>query len=113
MAREWDWSHLKAKCACTLAGMQPLVTLAGLYLAHLGLRAGVQWFGFRGVDDVAAFPIFAAVMGAFGVITMPLGNAFSRWRERKADRYALTTTGKPAAFISAMTWLANQNLSDV
>src|SRR5207249_9999343 len=71
------------------------------------------WFGFRGVDDVAAFPIFAAVMGAFGVITMPLGNAFSRWRERKADRYALTTTGKPAAFISAMTRLANQNLSDV
>src|SRR5207245_2781895 len=74
---------------------------------------GVRWFGFRGVDDIAAFPIFAAVMGGFGVVTLPLGNAFSRWRERLADRYALVTTGKPAAFSSAMTRLANQNLSEV
>jgi STE24 endopeptidase len=91
---------------------QSVLTLAGLYLAHLGLLAGVRWFGFGGVDDVAAFPTFAAVMGAFGVITMPLGNAFSRWRERLADRYALVTTQKPAAFASAMTRLANQNLAE-
>ena len=36
-----------------------------------------------------------------------------RWRERLADRYALVTTRKPGAFISAMTRLANQNLSEV
>jgi STE24 endopeptidase len=52
-------------------------------------------------------------MGAFGVITLPLGNAFTRWRERLADRYALVTTHKPEAFIGAMTRLANQNLSEV
>jgi STE24 endopeptidase len=43
---------------------------------------------------------------------MPLGNAWSRWREVKADEYALSTTGRPQAFISAMTRLANQNLAD-
>ena len=43
---------------------------------------------------------------------MPLSNAYSRWRERLADRYALETTGKPGAFASAMTRLADQNLAD-
>jgi STE24 endopeptidase len=52
-------------------------------------------------------------MGAYGLITMPLGNIYSRWRERRADEYALRATGKGAAFASAMTRLANQNLSDV
>jgi STE24 endopeptidase len=92
---------------------QGVVTLVGLYLAQLGLQLGVRTFGFNGVADIAAFPVFVAVMGAFGVVTLPLGNAFSRWRERLADRYALVTTRKAEAFISAMTRLANQNLSEV
>jgi len=53
------------------------------------------------------------VMGLYGLITMPLTNAFSRWREREADRYALESTRKPAAFASAMTRIANQNLAEV
>jgi len=52
-------------------------------------------------------------MGAYGLVTMPLENALSRWRERLADRYALEATGKPQAFIAAMTRLANQNLAEV
>jgi STE24 endopeptidase len=44
---------------------------------------------------------------------MPLGNAYSRWRESAADDYALRTTGKPEAFHSAMTRLANQNLAEL
>jgi STE24 endopeptidase len=43
---------------------------------------------------------------------MPLGNAFSRWRERRADEYALRSTGKAAAYAAALTRLANQNLSE-
>jgi len=48
----------------------------------------------------------------FGLVTMPLGNIWSRWREVKADEYALKMSGNPQAFISAMTRLANQNLAD-
>lgn len=92
---------------------QSAVTLAGLYLAHLALQGGVRWFEFKGIDDIAAFPLFVVVMGAFGLITMPVGNAFSRWRERMADCYALLTTRKPDAFIAAMTKLANQNLAEL
>jgi STE24 endopeptidase len=43
---------------------------------------------------------------------LPLNNAFSRWREKRADLYALRVTRKPEAFAGAMTRLANQNLAD-
>jgi STE24 endopeptidase len=89
------------------------LTLAGLYLASLGLQWGVNSFGFESAADIAALPLFGLVLGAYSFITMPLGNAWSRWRERKADLYALEITTKTADFISAFTRLANQNLSDV
>jgi STE24 endopeptidase len=44
---------------------------------------------------------------------MPLINAYSRWRERAADRYALRVTGKAQAFERAMLRLANQNLAEL
>jgi STE24 endopeptidase len=90
-----------------------VVNLFGLYLAAVGLRLGVALFGFTGVSDVAAMPLLALIIGAFGLITMPAENAFSRWRERMADRYALQVTGKNQAYSAALTRLANQNLADV
>ncbi len=96
-----------------LIAAQSVLTLVGLFLASLGLRWGVSAFGFDGPADIAAFPLFAIIMGAYGLVTMPLENALSRWRERLADRYALEATGKPQAFIAAMTRLANQNLAEV
>lgn len=88
-------------------------TLVGFFLASVFLRWGVNAFGMLGIWDVAALPLFLLAMGIYSLITMPLENAYSRWRERRADRYALQTTQKPQAFASAMTRLANQNLAEV
>ena len=88
-------------------------TTVGLYLASLGLNWAIGYFGFSSPADVAAFPALGIVLGAFGLLTMPLDNALSRWRERKADEYALHATGKREAFASAFTRLANQNLGEV
>jgi len=93
--------------------IESALTLLGLYLASLGLSWGVKVFFFSGPADIGAFPIFAMVMALFGLVTMPLTNAYSRWRERRADEYALQTTAKPVAFAAAMTRLANQNLSEI
>jgi STE24 endopeptidase len=92
--------------------LNALTTLAGFYLAGVGLRWGASAFGANGPSDIAAFPVFLVMMGLYGLVTMPLGNAFSRWRERRADEYALQSTHKPEAFASAMARLANQNLAD-
>jgi STE24 endopeptidase len=90
-----------------------VMTLGGLYLASLGLNWAAGYFGFSGPADIAALPALGLVLGAFGLLTQPLDNAFSRWRERKADEYALQSTGNAQAFASAFVRLANQNLGEV
>jgi STE24 endopeptidase len=92
--------------------IESAITLVGLYLAALGLEWGVVVFGFESISDVAAMPLLAIIIGIFGLVTMPLGNAYSRWRERLADQYALQATGKGGAYASALTRLANQNLAE-
>jgi STE24 endopeptidase len=90
-----------------------LVTMLGLYLASVALNWGVEVFGFESAADIAAFPLFGIVMGLYGLVTMPLENGFSRWRERRADEYALKATHNGKAYASALVRLANQNLADV
>jgi len=89
-----------------------LTTLVGLYLASVGLNWGVKFFNFDGTADIAAFPLFVLVLGLYGLVTMPLENGFSRWRERRADEYALSLTHNGKAYASALIRLANQNLAD-
>jgi len=90
-----------------------LLTIIGFWIAAVVMEWGVAVFGYASPADPASLPLFILVMSLFGLITMPLGNAFSRWRERRADAYALQATRNPQAFISAMTRLANQNLGEV
>ena len=90
-----------------------VMTAVGLYLASLALNWAIGIFGFAGPADVAALPALAVILGAYGLVTMPLENAVSRWRESMADDYSLGSTGKTEAFASAFTRLANQNLGEV
>lgn len=92
--------------------VQTALTLIGLFLADRLLRWGVGTFAFEGLADVAAFPLVAIAMGGLAVPAMPLANAYARWREGLADQFSLEMTGKPQAFLSSMTKLANQNLSE-
>jgi STE24 endopeptidase len=50
--------------------------------------------------------------GLVSLLLAPVGNAWSRHNERRADRFALALTGRPAAFISAMRRLGAQNLAE-
>jgi STE24 endopeptidase len=90
-----------------------LSTTLSLYLASLALNWAIGYFGFSGPADVAAFPALGLILGAYGLVSMPIENAVSRWREEMADDYALQVTGKREAFASAFTRLANQNLGEV
>lgn len=92
--------------------VQSALTLVGLYLVGAFLGWGVAAFGLGSVADIAGLPLLALGFGAFAVVTMPLGNGFSRRVEAEADRYALEATGKPDAFVSAMVKLADQNLAE-
>ena len=90
-----------------------VLTLGGLYVAHLALQAGMQRLGLPDPADPNTLPLLAAVLGIYQLLTGPLENAYSRWRERRADVYALQATANGPAYASALTRLANQNLSEV
>jgi len=93
--------------------VETVITLVGLYLASLVLAWGVAATGLRGPADVASLPLLSLVFGFYGLLVMPLTNAYMRHRERRADEYALQMTGNGPAFASALTRLANQNLAEV
>ena len=93
--------------------VQSVLLVGSLYLAKLFLDWGIDAFGFTGPGDVAAVPLLALATGLFSVVTMPLTNAYSRWRERLADAYALQVTDDPHVFARSMLRLADQNLADL
>lgn len=93
--------------------IEGVITLIGLYFAAVGLNWGVEALGLSGVADIAGLPLFMIVLGAYGLITMPITNTYSRWRERRADQFALDVTKKNVAYASALVRLANQNLAEV
>ena len=91
---------------------ETVATIVGLFIANLLLHAGVDTFGYRSVSDIAAFPMLVLILTLFGLVTMPLTNAYSRAREYAADDYALRLTNDAPAFITAMQRLGNQNLAE-
>jgi STE24 endopeptidase len=68
--------------------------------------------GLAGPADVAGLPLLLLAGGAVSLAAAPLLNALSRANERRADRYALGLTNRPASFVSAMKRLAAQNLAE-
>jgi STE24 endopeptidase len=62
--------------------------------------------------DVAGLPLIFLIFVIYGIITMPVGPAFSRHMERQADKFALDMTHNKEAFISTMDKLAYINLAD-
>ena len=92
--------------------LQVALLFVGFFVAHLALGAFADGLRLRGVDDPAGLPLLLLVGGACSLAFLPLGNALSRRHERRADRYALDTTRRVDAFISAMKRLAQQNLAE-
>ena len=93
---------------------QSVLTLGGLYLVNLALHWAVDaQHYYLGLADPATMPFLLLVTAVFGLVVMPISNGLSRAIEYQADEYALQSTRMVGAFKSAMTRLANQNLSDI
>jgi STE24 endopeptidase len=83
-----------------------------LYAGAAALAVGWQRLGLAGVSDIAGLPVLVLAGGALTMAATPIVNALSRRNERRADRFAITLTEQPAAFISAMKRLGTQNLAE-
>ncbi len=107
-----ELAHIVHRDMLLLILVNSALTLLSLWAASFVLRWGVGALGLAGVADPAGLPLLGLTVGGVGLIAMPLGNAFSRWRESMADSFALDLTGKPRSFADAMIRLANQNLAE-
>ena len=92
--------------------LESLLVVAGFYLASRALTSLAPVFGLHGVADIAGVPLLVLSAGAVSVVMVPVALAISRAFERSADRFALTLTRNPTAFISTMRRLAAQNLAE-
>lgn len=106
-------AHYKHRDLWTGIAVSTALTLVGLLIASRVLAALADRGPLEGPADPAALPLLLLSLGVYGLITMPLGNLWSRWRESAADRAALRATGMTGPFIRAMRRLASLNLANV
>jgi STE24 endopeptidase len=92
--------------------LEMVLIVASFAAAALVLAVSWSAWGLTAPNDAAGLPLLLLVAGTVSLATRPLLNALSRRSERRADRFALTLTERPDAFVSAMRRLAAQNLAE-
>jgi STE24 endopeptidase len=92
--------------------VQAGITLLGFWIANFVLHYAVDRQMFEELSDFANLPLLAITITVLSILLMPALNAYSRYNERQADRYAFESIASVAPFISSMNKLAQQNLSE-
>jgi len=93
--------------------VQAGITFVGFAAANWVLHYAVDRLHvFETLSDFANLPLLMLVATLLSFLVLPWLNAYSRFNERQADRYAFRSISTVAPFISAMNKLADQNLAE-
>jgi len=92
--------------------VQAAITFVGFWAANWTLHYAVDRHMFEELSDFANLPLLALVSVVLGFLLMPALNAYSRFNERQADRYAFESIASVEPFVSSMNKLAEQNLAE-
>jgi STE24 endopeptidase len=92
--------------------VQAGTTLIGFWAANWVLHYAVDRHMFEELSDFANMPLLAITASVISLLLMPALNAYSRYNERQADRYAFESIANVKPFISSMNKLAQQNLAE-
>jgi STE24 endopeptidase len=120
VVRDWSDTEIAVVVAHELAhhayhdllrtlGLDAVVLSCGLGAAAAVVRA-VPSAGVAG--DLATLPLIALIAGAVWLAATPIRHAQSRRHERRADLFALVTTGGAEAFSSAIRRLGASHLAE-
>lgn len=93
-------------------GLNAAVLSAGLLASHVVLGWLGPRLGTGGAGDPVALPVVAFVTLAVWLAATPIRHAQSRRQERRADRFALTSTGQADAFVAAIRRASARSLVD-
>lgn len=92
--------------------LQVGISLVGFWVVAQGLSYAVDREMFLSLHDFASLPLLVLMTTVMSFLLMPVMNAYSRQKEREADRYCFKSIAKIAPFITSMNKLADQNLSE-
>lgn len=92
--------------------VQAGITFVGFWAANFTLHYAVDHHMFEELSDFANLPLLALVSVLLSFLLMPALNAYSRYNERQADRYAFESISNIEPFVSSMNKLADQNLAE-
>jgi STE24 endopeptidase len=92
--------------------VQAAITLLGFWAANWVLHYAVDEHMFLELSDFANLPLLVLVSVVLSILLMPALNAYSRFNERQADRYAFESIASVEPFIASMNKLAEQNLAE-
>src|SRR5438128_3847924 len=93
--------------------VQAGVTFVGFWAGNWVLRYAVERrHVFATLSDFANLPLLALLSTLLSLLLLPALNAYSRFNERQADRYAFGSIPSVAPFITSMNKLADQNLAE-
>ena len=92
--------------------LQTVAVVVVFGLLDVVLHALVRAGRLESLADPAGWPAFVLAWSLLTFLESPLLLAYSRWREARADEFAVRLSGKPEAFIRAMVRLGDQNLAE-
>jgi STE24 endopeptidase len=92
--------------------LQVALSLIGFWVLAEVLQFAVEREMFLTVHDFASLPLVLLMATLMSFILMPLMNAYSRQKEREADRYSLESIPQVEPFITSMNKLADSNLAE-
>src|SRR2546421_2859526 len=93
--------------------VQAGITLLGFWTANWTLHYAIERrHMFQTLSAFANLPLLVLVSTILGFLLLPVLNAYSRFNERQADRYAFQSIASIEPFISSMNKLADQNLAE-
>ncbi len=107
-----ELGHVRLFHTWKILGFGAVISLASFYVTFLLFKAGVSFLAFNEIYNVAAFPLLVLILIAVGLILMPIQQGYLRHLERQADMFAINHIQNKQSFVSAMTKLGSQNLSD-
>lgn len=123
VARQWSDDEVTVIVAHELAhhvhhdlwralALNTLVLCAAFRVADIVVNAGAPFIGLADIGDVTALPLIALVSGAVWIAATPLRLAQSRRQERRADLFALESTGHADAFAAAIRRASARHLAE-
>lgn len=112
MVMAHELAHQRHADVWKLFGFQAAMLLVVFALGAWIYNYLVTTLDYVNLTNAAALPLLLVSFFAVGMPALPFSGWFSRRLESAADAYALELTGDPEVFISAMTKLTDQNLSE-